>query len=61
MDADPPEVVLQPVDDVLVAPGTRFVGRDGVALFGPQRRRHVDQILALVTVFGRLAVFVTRE
>ena len=54
------EVVLQALHDEAVAPLARVVGRDVVAELGVQLRGHVDEVLALVAVLGRLLAAVAR-
>ena len=57
---DAREVVLQALHDEAVAPLGRIVGRDVVTELGVQLRRHVDEVLALVPVLGRLDAAVPR-
>ncbi len=58
MHADAAEVFLQARDDLAVAPLAGVVGRDVVAQLGPQLGGHVDEVLALVAVYGRLLTLV---
>ena len=58
--ADAVEIGLEALDDVAHAPLARVVGRHVVAELGAQLARQVDEILALVPVFGRLLASVAR-
>ena len=59
--ADAGEIVLQGAHVVAVAPVLGLLLGDRVAELGPHDRGHVDQVLTLVAVLGRLAALVAGE
>ena len=51
----------RPATAAAVSPVARLLRRDGVAQLGPHPIRHLDEVLALVAVLGRLLPAIARE